>query len=53
MVAKVDSPMMVGRNVRLINDSGDVDSRGQLEIKLERIWSTIKKTDLANDENVA
>lgn len=53
VVAKVDSPMMVGKNIRLINNVGDVSSKGQLEIKLERIWQTLKKGDISNDENVA
>jgi len=53
IVAKVDSPLMVGKNVRIINDKGDVSSKGQLEIKLERIWQTLKKSSISNDENVA
>jgi len=53
IVAKVDSPLMVGKNVRIINDKGDVSSKGQLEIKLERIWQTLKKSSISNDEIVA
>lgn len=44
-VAKVDSPMMTGKRSRIINSQGNIDSKGRLEIKINRLWVTIKKGD--------
>jgi len=34
VVAKEDTPDMVGKTIRLINDKGEIDSKGRLEVKL-------------------
>jgi len=54
VVAKVDNPSMTEKRIRLINDQGEIDSRGRMEVKIDRIWSTIKRGDKPNImDNVA
>lgn len=42
VIAKVDSPMMVDSNVRIIN-KGKVDIQGRLELKMREQWVTVMK----------
>lgn len=53
VVAKVDNPMMTSRPVRIINGSGQTDSKGRLEVKINRSWNTISKTGAAQNEIIA
>jgi len=53
VVAKVDTPMMTGKRIRLINQNGDIDSKGRLEVKVDRMWATVKKGSAAIMDNVA
>jgi len=42
VVSKIDGPLMVEPNVRIINDDGLVDTEGRIEIRTERSWQTVK-----------
>jgi len=53
VIAKVDTPNMTGKRIRLINSNGEVDSRGRLEVKVDRMWSTVRKGAAAIMDNVA
>mmetsp|Transcript_43363 Transcript_43363/g.36327 ORF Transcript_43363/g.36327 Transcript_43363/m.36327 type:complete len:84 (+) Transcript_43363:1263-1514(+) len=54
VVSKVDSPQMINRNVRIINN-GQLDSVGRVEVKLDGKWNTVKavEDDLNNMNNIA
>lgn len=47
VIAKVDTPSMTEKRIRLINDKGEIDSKGRLEIKIDRMWSTVGRGDKA------
>jgi hypothetical protein len=53
VVSKVDTPNMTGKRIRLINSNGEIDSKGRLEIKVDRMWSTVRKGTAAITDNVA
>jgi len=53
VIAKVDTPSMTGKRIRLINSNGEVDSKGRLEVKVDRLWSTVKKGNASIMDNVA
>jgi len=53
VIAKVDTPSMSGRKIRLLNGNGEVDSKGRLEVKVDRMWATVKKGSAAIMDNVA
>jgi hypothetical protein len=53
VIAKVDTPMMTGKRIRLIKSNGDIDSKGRLEVKIDRMWSTVKKGSASIMDNVA
>jgi len=53
VVAKVDSPLMVGKAIRLINENGEIDSKGRLEVKLNRMWATVNKGPTSDNEIIA
>jgi len=53
VVSKVDTPNMTGKRIRLINNNGEIDSKGRLEIKVDRMWSTVRKGSAAIMDNVA
>lgn len=44
VVSKVDSPAMIKKHVRIINN-GKVDTIGRLEVKIDGKWHTIRKSD--------
>jgi len=45
---------MTEKRIRIINDQGFIDSKGRLEIKIDRIWSTVQRGDKPNImDNVA
>lgn len=53
VMAKVDTPNMTGKRIRLINSNGEIDSKGRLEVKVDRMWSTVKKGQPKIMDNVA
>jgi len=54
IISKVDTPSMISKKIRLINDQGEIDSRGRLEIKIDKRWSTVAMGDKSNImDNVA
>lgn len=48
IIAKVDTPSMISKKIRLINDQGQIDSKGRLEIKIDKRWSTVGMGDKPN-----
>lgn len=53
VIAKVDTPMMTGKRIRLINTNGEIDSKGRMEIKVDRMWATVRKGKASIMDNVA
>lgn len=48
LVGKVDTPQMVQKRIRIIGD-GYVDSAGRLEVKVDELWTTVKRIALPAD----
>lgn len=53
MIAKVDTPRMVGKAIRLVNENGEIDSKGRVEIKINRMWATVNKGETSQNEIIA
>jgi len=54
IISKVDGPLFTTSKIRLINDEGSIDSRGRLEIKIDRLWTTVKRgNNQTINDNVA
>jgi len=45
VVGKVDGPNFTASKIRIIDFEGKISSKGRLEIKIEKLWSTIKLYD--------
>jgi len=53
-IDKVDNPSMTSKKIRIVDDTGALNSKGRLEVKVDRMWSTVKLGDKPNImDNVA
>ena len=51
VVSKVDNIDLIEKDIRILNEKGDISNEGRLEVRLNGIWGTICR--LRNNENSA